>query len=81
MKISAITNLNQQVFNASEVKENKQSKIMKVKDFGDKTVLITSGLAALGLAAAVTVDVVKNRKIKTLTQALEASSKNSQDNL
>lgn len=81
MKISAITNLNQQVFNASEVKENKQSKIMKVKDFGDKTVLITSGLAALGLAAAVTVDVVKNRKIKTLTQALDASSKNSQDNL
>lgn len=79
MKISPITNFVSPVFKASEVKENKNQK--DGLSFKDKTVLLTSSLAVLGIGAAVGIGIIQGKKVGKLQKEIEKLKLESNENL
>ena len=79
MKIQSITSFYHPEFKASEVKEKETQK--EKLSLKDKTVLITSSLAVLGLGAAVSVNILKGRKINKLEKALDSANSEASDNI
>lgn len=82
MKIQPIISYSNLEFKASEVKNTSQKEKnpsgLSVKD---KTVLLTSTLAALGIGAALVVNSIKGKKIKNLRQELATVNQDASDNI